>query len=38
MNAELTEDGSVVVDTDHFSLYAIMVASEAGGKSQFNIR
>ncbi len=31
MNAELTEDGSVVVDTDHFSLYAIMVASEAGG-------
>lgn len=32
MNAELTEDGSVVVDTDHFSLYAIMVASEAGGK------
>ena len=31
MNAELTEDGSVVVDTNHFSLYAIMVASEAGG-------
>lgn len=31
MNAETTEDGSVVVDTDHFSLYAVMVASEAGG-------
>lgn len=31
MNAELTDDGSVVVNTDHFSLYAVMVASEAGG-------
>lgn len=26
MNAELTEDGSVVVDTDHFSLYAVVIA------------
>lgn len=34
MNAELTEAGSVVVDTDHFSLYAVMVAE--GGNVTIN--
>ena len=36
MNAEMTEDGSVVVDTDHFSLYAVMVAVDGGGTIAIN--
>ena len=34
MNAQLTENGSVIVDTDHFSVYGVVIA--AGGNVVIN--